>query len=165
MATSRLIWPALSATLPPSAAPGTVFVNGTNFDYQALAFDGSAQNEECWFIGVVPQQYTANSNFTIYLNWTTPAGPSASDNVSWDVGYLGATEDDVFDVAMASDVTTNDLVTAAADLHTTAVAFGSPTLALGDVLVIHVQRDYDEANGGTAMTEDAYLLTVEFRQD
>lgn len=167
MATSRLIWPALSATLPASGAPGTLFVDGTNFDYQALAFAGGAgsADEECWFIGVVPQQYTANSNFTIYLSWIAAASSSASDNVSWDVTYLGSTEDDVFDAAATATVTANDLVTAAADLHVTAVAFGSPTLAVGDVLVIGVNRDYDEANGGTVMAEDAHLITVEFRQD
>lgn len=167
MATSRLIWPAMSATLPATGAPGTQFVDGTNFDYLALAFAGTAgsADEECWFVGVVPQQYTSNANFTIYLDWVAASGASASDNVSWDVSYHGITEDDAFDQAATATVTVNDLVTAAGDVHKSAAAFGSPTLAKGDVIVIGVNRDYDEANGGTGMAEDALLITVEFRQD
>jgi hypothetical protein len=168
MAFSRIMWDAMSAILPASAGPAEVFIDGTNSDQLVLAFTGSgggSADELCFFRAPVPQQYNTNRDFTIYLYWDGASGASASDNVSWDVSYLGVKEDAVIDSAFTATVTVNDLLTAVGDIHVAAAAFSSPTLARGDLLVLKVNRDYDEANSGTAMAEDAYLYAIEFRQD
>ena len=83
-------------------------------------------------------------------------------NVSWDVSYIGRVNDEVLDTAATATVTVNDLVLAVGDLHVISATFASPTLDPGDFLMLKLNRDYDEADGGTAETVAALLLGMQF---
>lgn len=165
MATSHLFWPGMACTMPASAGPGTAFVNGTNLDYLVPSFDGGTADEHCFFTGVMPQAYVANGAITFYIYWGAATGASASDNVSWDVSFLGRVNDEVLDAAFNTPVTVNDLVLAVGDVHVASAAFATPTLSPGDYITVKLNRDFDEPNGGTSMAEDAYLFGLELRED
>jgi len=155
-------WGPADAVLPTSAAPAGTFVDGTNFDYFALGFAGAdgAADESCFFVGVVPDSYGAGTVF-FRIYWVPAAGAPASENCSWDVSVLGRIDDEVFDTAASETQTVNDVVTAAGDLQVASTTAASVTLAAGDFLVIKLNRDYDEANGGTGLGEDANFVGLQ----
>jgi hypothetical protein len=158
----------MAATMPAANGPAVLFTGGTNFDYLGLAFAGTngSADESAYFHAIVPQGYTDDADFTIYIHWSNVTGGAAGEWVSWDVSYKGLGDDDVFDAALlGGPVTVMDAVTAAGDHQIAAASFSSPTLASGDHLVVKITRDYDEANGGTGLPEDATLLSLEFRED
>jgi len=158
MATSLLFWPAASAVLPASSAPGVTFTDDTNFDTLSLAFDGAdgSGDEYCFFTGIMPEVYGGGTIF-FRIYWEPATSSPASENCSWDVSILGRVDDEVLDAAFSETQTVNDVVTAAADLQVAATTAASATVAAGDFIIIRVLRDYDEANGGTALGEDALL--------
>lgn len=162
MATSLLFWPASAAVLHATLGPGVRFKVGTNFQHLSLAFDGAdgSRDEFAYFTGVMPDSY-GGGNVQFRLYWEPATGAPAGENCSWDVGILGRVDDEVLDAAASETQTVNDVVTAAADLQVAETTAAAATLAAGDFIVIMVSRDYDEANGGTALGEDAYLHGIQ----
>lgn len=167
MATSLIWWEAMAAKFPAANAPAAVFTAGANFNWMGLSFAGNAgaADESCDFIGIVPDSYTGGGNVTMRVYWVPAAGAPAGENCSWDVSLLGRVDDEVFDVAFSDTATVNDPVTAAGDLQVAACALAAPSLAPGDLLLVRINRDHDEANGGTALDEDAVLVGIQLVED
>lgn len=164
MATSLFFKAPSAAIIPASSGPAAVFVDGTNFDYLVLAFDGAdgSANEYCFFFATMPDSYNGG-NITARVYWVPAAGSPAGENCSWDVGILGRADDEAFDTAITVSVTINDLVTAAGDLQVASgdITITGSSIVAGDYIIVSVNRDYDEANGGTALGEDAYFVGLQ----
>lgn len=167
MATSLIWWEAMAAKFPAANAPAALFTAGANFNWMGLSFAGNAgaADEYCDFIGVVPDSYTGAGNVTARIYWVPAAASPAGENCSWDVSILGRVDDEIFDAAFTDTATFNDVVTAAADLQVAPVALAAPTLQPGDIILLRVNRDHDEADGGTALDEDAVLIGIQLVED
>lgn len=167
MATSLIWWEAAAAKLPSANAPAGYFLSLVNYNTYSLRFAGNAgaADEYCDFIGTLPDYYTDGGDVSMRIWWYEPAGPGVGENVSWDISLLGRVDDEVLDAAFTDVATVNDLTTAAGDVHMCTAALAAPTLVSGDLLIVRINRDHDEANGGTAMDEDAYLLGMQLVED
>lgn len=162
MATSLAFFPAHGAIIPKTGGAAVEFVDGTNFDYIVLAFegaDGSADNLVIWK-GIMPDSY-GGGDLTWRVYWVPDSGAPASENCSFDVSILGRVDDEALDAAFSDTITINDPVTAAGDLQVAEGDMSTPTLTAGDYIIVQLNRDYDEANGGTALGEDALVLGVQ----
>jgi hypothetical protein len=158
MATSLIYWQAANALLPASNAPAGLYRAGTNYPSFTLAFAGNAgsADESAFFHAVVPDVYQGGTVF-FRIYWEPATSSPAGENCSWDVSIIGRADDEAFDAAFTETQTVNDVVTAAADIQIASTATAAATLTAGDLVVIRILRDYDEANGGTALDEDALL--------
>ena len=161
MATSLFFWEAAAAKFPATAAPAAVFTAGTNFVWVSLAFAGSTADESCYFIGVMPDTYSAAGNITWRLYYLPATGCSEGDKVRWDIGIVGRVDDETFDAAMSDTASVTDTISAGveADLHIAEVNDTAPTLAPGDLIVVKVTRDQD--HGDDDMAEDALFVGLQ----
>jgi hypothetical protein len=143
-----------------------VYVAGSNNSYLALAFvgTGGGGDESCFLMGNLPESYAGgNIQFTFY--WIAASGSTSGHNVSWDASILGRIDDEPFDAAYTETHTVNDLVTTVGDLNVVTSTAAAATLAAGDFVSVKVLRDYDEANGGTGLAQDAYLLALRLDEE
>src|SRR3990167_5301829 len=149
---SSLIWiPAGAGTFGASNTPGVAQFVGTH-QFLAIAFAGTngTQDEAAYFTAKIPAFYTDGANVTFYVEWEPAATATAGHNVSFDLSYKGTAVDEATDGAYTTTVTVNRVITVAGDRHRSAFAFAAPSLVAGDLLTLKLNRDYDEANGGTA---------------
>lgn len=162
MAVSLFFWEAASAKFSATAPPATVYTDGTNFPHTSLAFAGTngSADEFAYFVGVLPEIYGAG-NIIWRIYWSNLAGGAAGEFVSWDVAIIGRIDDEVWDTDPANSQTVNDAVTVAADLQVASTTSASMTLAAGDIIVVQVSRDFDEAAGGTGLPEDANFFGLQ----
>lgn len=152
MARSLYAWQATAARFPTANHPAGLYASSANFAHMGLAF---ALNELVNFEGIVPASYVGG-DIDIILSWTP--GAASSGSATWGARYLGRTDDEVFDVAMSSQNTVVDAVTAVGDLQTATISFTSPALVAGDFLVVEIELT-SALTGG-----DAILRSVEIQE-
>lgn len=156
MATSLMSWLPQAAIMPTATRPSAEYSALTNFPVMRLLFD-KATDETCYFIGVLPQLYSAG-NLTVAIYWTA----STTGDCVWGSGFLGREDNDVLDASMATIVNATDSVTAADDLMVATITHSSPSLTIGDYFVLKIQRT--GSDGSDTLDADARFLAVEVRE-
>lgn len=167
MAISLFWWEAAAAKFPTTNYPAFVFTAGTNVSYTTLSFvgTGGSADEYCYFLGVVPDSYTAGGDVTVRIYWTAASGATAGDDCRFVVTMLGRVDDEAFDTATGDSANADDQVTAVGDWQVATSSHSSPALAPGDGITIKLLRDYNYANGGTDLAEDALVWGLQLVED
>ena len=152
MAVTLAMWEADSALLPATNPPAVKYTSGSNFPWLSLAYDASTE-EKAYFFSVMPQIYAAGT-ITVRIFWTS----ASTADVVWGVKFLGRVDDEVLDVAISSQSTVTDTITAANDIMVASISLSSPAVAALDWMVWEVARV--AANGADDSAGDALLLAV-----
>lgn len=117
---------------------------------------GSLQEGIQFTIPIMPKSWD-ESTITVQVAWTNASG---TGDVLWLVSCAAISNDDVMNASFGSEITITDSVTAAADLMITPVSSAvtcSGTPAEGDMIVVRIQRDGDNASD-TLNSVDARFL-------
>lgn len=136
---------------------------GSLYNHPVMVFAGSSADDFAEFDIVMPEAWDLGTlKFKVY--WTN--GHADANAGEWVEFYLEAAarkNDGALNAALGTPQSVFDQHIADDDLHVTPASSaltvdGSP--AAGDLVHFRLGRDYDEANGGTAMDVDARVLGV-----
>lgn len=151
-----------ASTTSPAEATTYEFA-GQDMTHTVLNFAGAAADEFAEFDLVMPESWDRGTiKYKVY--WTN--GHADANPDEWVEFYLSAgarSNDDAMDAALGTAISVLDQHIADDDMHVTDASASltvGGTPALGDMIHFKLGRDYDEANGGTAMDVDARVFGV-----
>lgn len=164
--TYKTLWIPAAAMTPSTTAGATAATveYGTNYmTHDVLTFPGATADSFAEFDVVMPEGWDLGTiKYKAY--WTN--GHADANAGEWVNFYLSAgarSNDDALDAVLGTAIDVLDQHITDDDVHVTAASAAltvGGTPALGDLVHFKVGRDYDEANGGTAMDVNAYLLGI-----
>ena len=162
----KTIWVPASAMVPSTTAGATssdVEYGTQDMTHRVMVFAGITADKFAEFDLLMPEAWDLGTiKYKVY--WTN--GHADANVGEWVNFYLSAgarSNDDALDAVLGTAIDTLDQLILDDDMHVTAASAAltvGGTPVLGDMIHFKLGRDFDEANGGTAMDVDARVFGV-----
>ena len=112
------------------------------------------------FEWLLPSDYDNTGTCYVKAHWVPSSGASAAEVVLVDLNAVALVPDYPFSAALTNLCSITDTVSADEILHTAAVSFSIASEA-GTLIHFQLERDYNYATGGSAMTAALQLVGIE----
>ena len=147
-------------TTPATAGLVTV---SNNMAVPMMSFAGTTANNMADFEWLLPSDYDNTGTCYVKAHWVPSSGASAAEVVLVDLNAVALVPDYPFSAALVNLCSITDTVSADEILHTTAAVSFSIASEAGTLIHFQLERDYNYATGGSAMTAALQLVGIEIQ--